>query len=294
MMKTAARLAAWALMLHACVLLAGCQTELYTKQTESDANQMLGALLENGLDASKKSLDGGKTWNVLVEESQIARAVALLKAAGLPSERYTSLGDLFKKDGLISTPTEERVRFIHGVSQELGDSLARIDGVLVARVHVVLPENDPLSTRPEPASASVFVKHGASVNTAALVPMVKNFVVRGVQGLSFENVSVTLIPAHPPSIPEPAAGASRTASQAWRPDGRASAWGIAGACLGVGLALGAIAGRRRPAEPEPATLSGAAAASPVKTASLMMLQSHASRLVSGSIAFLRGLLRRRS
>lgn len=211
--------------------LAGCQVDLYTRQTEADANEMLGTLLDARISASKKSADGGKTWNVLVEESQLAEAVALLKAAGLPQQRYASLGDLFKKDGLISTPTEERVRFIHGVSQELGQSLAQIDGVLIARVHVVLPDNDPLAARAEPASASVFVKHRPSTDTATLVPTIKNFVVRGVQGLTHEKVSVTLVPAVEP-------GAAGTA-KAQRPPAQEKthpAWGMALSFLGLGLA----------------------------------------------------------
>lgn len=193
LMEPYRRLAA-CLAIGLLMTLAGCKTDLFTKRTEGEVNQMVAALLERGIPAEKKTPDSGKTWTVVVDEDMVVQSLAVLRANGLPQETHVSLGDLFKKEGMISTPTEERVRFIHGVSQELSSTLSSIDGVVVAKVHIVLPNNDPMAETVKPASASVFVKYRPQSDLTSLTPSIKNLVARSVEGLTYDNVTVTLVP----------------------------------------------------------------------------------------------------
>jgi type III secretion protein J len=181
-----------ALLVFLC--LAGCGIELYSNLTEHDANEMIAELSRGGIRASKESPDG-KTWSVKVTEGDMPRSLERLKAAALPREKNASMGDLFQKDRLVSTPSEERVRYVYAVSEELSRTLSQIDGVVTARVHVVIPANDPLATRVQPSSASVFIKHRANVDLQYLTASIKNLVVKSIEGLTFENVSVSFFPA---------------------------------------------------------------------------------------------------
>ena len=184
------------LLLSLLLVVGGCKQAIYTHLTESEANDVLLTLLSGGVQAQKRPSDE-KTFGVWVPEGQIATAIELLRADAQPAEHYANLGEVFARNGLISSPTEERIRFIYGLQQELAKTLSQIDGVLLARVHIVVPANDPFETGVKPASASVFLKHRADMNLQLAVPAVKDLVVRSIEGLNADSVSVSLFSARP-------------------------------------------------------------------------------------------------
>lgn len=179
------------------LLLAGCSEPLLTGLAEREANESLAALLGAGIDADKSTPDAGKSWTVQVPAREIVRSLEVLKMQGLPRPRHATLGEIFKKDGLVSTPVEERVRFVHGVAQELSETLMRIDGVMAARVHIVLPQSDPMAPAPKPSSAAVFIKHKTGFSAGQLTAPVKNLVAHSVEGLGYDAVTVVFIESQP-------------------------------------------------------------------------------------------------
>ncbi|WP_024518687.1 type III secretion system inner membrane ring lipoprotein SctJ [Bradyrhizobium sp. Tv2a-2] len=180
--------------------LAGCKTELYSRLPEADANEMLAVLMQRGIAASKNSTkDGGVT--IIIDEARFTEAMAALNAAGYPRKKFESMGDVFKSGGLVPSPTEERARFLYAIDQELSATISQIDGVLSARVEVVLPDNDILSRTPTPSSASVFVRYEEHSGADRLVPQIKMLVASSVQGLTYDRVSVVLVAAAPRVLP---------------------------------------------------------------------------------------------
>lgn len=187
-------------LLLAALALAGCKEGLYSGLNEHEANDMLAVLSAAGLDATKERTEGND-WQVQVDKAEMGRSLELLRAHGLPEQRYTDMGEIFKKQGLVSTPSEERMRYIFAVQQELSQTLREVDGVVSARVHVVIPANDPLSDKIRPSSAAVFIKYRPDVDLRLLVPTVKDLVGHSIEGLSHDRVSLSLVEAHAPPPP---------------------------------------------------------------------------------------------
>jgi type III secretion protein J len=184
-------------LLVLAALLGGCRSDLFSDIAEEDANEVIDTLYAAGIEANKEPA-GEKTFRVKVPSSQMADALRATRERGLPRQRYADLGTLFKKDSLVSTPSEERMRFIHGTAQELSRSISMIDGVISARVHPVMPFNDPMAEKIKPTSASVLIKHSADVDLQMLGPTIKNLVVHAIEGLTAESVTLNFVAATPP------------------------------------------------------------------------------------------------
>ncbi len=188
------------LMLFApLLLLSACSSQnLYTNLSEAQANDMVAVLLDAGIDANKAPGEK-EQWQVTVSQNQFARAVEVLKSNGFPRKDYDTLGSIFKKEGFASSPLEERARLNYGMSQELSHSIRDIDGVIEARVHLTMPEPDPLSKEVKPASASVFVKYRPGFNLQSETGAIKSLVTNAVEGLTYDRVSVIMTPSR--SVP---------------------------------------------------------------------------------------------
>jgi type III secretion protein J len=174
-----------------CLLLSACggQEALYAELDEQQANEMLAVLVRAGIDASKSRAD--KAWSIEVARKSLPQAMEVLKAEGYPRDKYDTLGQVFKKEGFVSTPLEERARLLYALSQELSHTISSIDGVIVSRVHLAIPERRPLSDEKPLSSASVFVKHKPGSQVVNKAASIKSLIVNSVEGLPYENVTVT-------------------------------------------------------------------------------------------------------
>jgi type III secretion protein J len=191
---TAVRRLARALPCAAVLLLAACSEQaLYSQLSERQANEMVAVLLSAGIKAEKQGKDG--QFAVLAATSDFSQAVRTLSAQGYPRESFDSMGKVFKREGFVSSPLEERARLVFAMSQEISNTLTNIDGVVTARVHLVMPEKSPLVDKPKPAAASVFIKHRPDRDLSAQVAQIKALVVNSLEGLSYDNVTVALFPA---------------------------------------------------------------------------------------------------
>ncbi|MDO8301217.1 type III secretion system inner membrane ring lipoprotein SctJ [Lacisediminimonas sp.] len=189
---------AMASLLAVAALLTGCgsQVELLSDTPETEANEVLSALLEANVRASKIPGKEGMV-RLAVEQPQVAKAIAVMRAEGLPRERYAKMGDVFRKEGMISSPLEERARYLWALSQELAATVNQIDGVLKARVHVVLPERSSGGEPAMPSSAAVFVKYKRGYNLDDSVAQMKRLVANSIPGLVPDKVSIVLLAASP-------------------------------------------------------------------------------------------------
>jgi len=231
-----------------CLLAACGEQDLYAGLSQRQANEMTALLRNAGIAADKQGRDGG-TYAVVAPRARFSEAIEVLRASGYPRDGYDTLGQVFKKEGFVSSPLEERARLSHALSQEISNTIASIDGVVVARVHLSVPERDPLSDKVPVSSASVFIKHRPSVDLNGRLSQIKALVVNALPGLSYDNVTVALFAAEP--LPVKAAA----------PDALAGLDTVLWALLGLGAVVGTAGGglwwwqRRRAALPAPATLT---------------------------------------
>jgi type III secretion protein J len=175
-------------------LLVGCSNqELYSQLSERQANEMVAVLRSAGIDAEKQSQEG--RFSVHAPRGDFSNAVRTLNAQGYPRESFDTMGKVFKREGFVSSPLEERARLMHAMSQEISNTIANIDGVITARVHLVVPERNPLIDKPQPAAAAVFIKHRPDRDLSSQITQIKALVVNSIEGLSYDNVTVALFPA---------------------------------------------------------------------------------------------------
>jgi type III secretion protein J len=175
-----------------CALLAACSVNVAQDLAEADANRVIGELSDHAIGATKHP-DPTHEGRYLVEisEADLSPALAALNAAGLPPEPTAGVLEALGESGLVPSRKAEQARLVVGTAGELERSLGALTGVVSARVHLSLPERDPLAapdSRQLP-SASVLLRHRGPT-PPLLATDVQRLVAGAVGGLTADQVVV--------------------------------------------------------------------------------------------------------
>ena len=129
-------------------LITGCDEQILHDLAEQDANRVLSRLSSGNLPAKKVAQSDGR-WAISVSKGFVVQALTYLETTRVLSSRAASSA-VSSKGGFVPSRDEQRFRYERSVASSIEDSLGAMRGVLEARVHLNLPENDPLfGTRKE-------------------------------------------------------------------------------------------------------------------------------------------------
>jgi type III secretion protein J len=171
----------------------GCGERIQHGLDERQANELQTVLVERGLDARKVPETGKKpTWAIEVAGEQASDAVRILAELGLPRPVADEGCDVFGGSGLVRTPVEEQLCRVRVMERGLEKTLQTLEGVILARVHLVVPPPPRPGQQavPSKASAMLRVAPGHAEKLQGSREMLRSLIAGGVEGLSPEAVSL--------------------------------------------------------------------------------------------------------
>lgn len=193
----------WLPRLALLASLGGCTTGVLHGLDEPSANESLAALERVGIGAEKIAEEGGQSpaFGVRVPRGEAARALDVLRTRGLPREHRRGFAEVFGSPSLIPSASEERARYLVATAGEVERTLETAEGVVSARVHLVLEEPDPLSLEGKlraGARAAVLIK-AAEGRSPLAEGDIQKLVAGSVPGLEPRAVAVVVTAAPRPA-----------------------------------------------------------------------------------------------
>lgn len=174
---------------------AGCAVPVAAALDEPDANRVVVALDQSGIDASKEAdpQSEGK-FRVTVARDDVGRALATMREEELPRPKPRGVLEAGGRGQLVPSQAAEHAQLVAGLAGELEKTLGGVDGVLAARVHLNVPARELLRDGPPPKStASVLVEHRGA--TPPLAPeSIQSLVAGGAPGVAVADVAVVFVP----------------------------------------------------------------------------------------------------
>lgn len=160
---------------------------LYASMESLDATAVTGTLESRGI---RYRIDPG-SGALLVDASRLQEARLALAQAGVPSQRAVGLEMLDRDQGIGTSQFIEAARYRRGLENELARTIASINSVRGARVHLALPERSAFVRDQRKAAASVLldVQPGRVVEEGQ-VRAIGNLVASSVPGLELSGVTI--------------------------------------------------------------------------------------------------------
>lgn len=176
-------------------LFAGCSADVLHGLAEPETNRVIAVLQEQGIPAAKEMENEEEgTWKVTVAQSDLPKVWGILQEYRLPTSPNRRFRDVFGKSKLVVAPIEERALYLEALQGEIAHTIEGVSGVLMARVHLVIPEPSLTGQSAGEPKASVMVEFRAdAANQAPLQTTdIQRIVASAVAGLEPSNVSVVM------------------------------------------------------------------------------------------------------
>ena len=162
----------------------------------------------------------GDGSSIYVARSKVLSARMMLEADGLPSRGSVGYEIFDKPDALGQTQFMQNISQLRALEGELARSIASLDGVASARVHLVLPERQLFERDKQEPTASIVLKLTRDALSPGEVRAIRNLVASATPGLSASRVTsldetgALLAAAKDPDAPDADGGADDRQSAA--------------------------------------------------------------------------------
>lgn len=177
------------------VVALGCTREVAAGLDEADANRGVVALARANVDAEKIADQNAEgRFKLVVGRDEATVAISVLAGEEIPRPRSA----VITSPGVIPSPEADRAARIAAIATQIERSLGSIDGVHDARVHLDVPQSDPLAAalvsadKAPRATASVLIRH-RSANPPIQADDVRKLVAGAVSGLTPDSIAVVMV-----------------------------------------------------------------------------------------------------
>lgn len=132
----------------------------------------------------------GDGSSIFVPRSRVPEARMMLSAEGLPSRGSIGYEIFDEPDALGQTQFQQNINRLRALEGELARTIASLDGIDSARVHLVLPERQLFQRNAEQPSASIVLRLRRDELTPGQVRAIRNLVASATPGLTTNRVTI--------------------------------------------------------------------------------------------------------